>query len=196
MKVLNYFIQADRAKVRSALEAMAASFGKTAGEKGLDNILEAMDEVIQMIGVKEDLDHLVIRQETDSLLEGDSPKTYTDVIAVDKDGDEWSISFIPWGIIRELEVQVSPELSELTLDEIAAFIAYEITFQGSEEDARERQMQIHETWDSGEFEELKPGVVISPQVKAAMDADPELRKVLEKLSLEDIKGKGKRVRDE
>lgn len=184
MKVHEYFSKADPAKVGKLLERR---FGD--GKAAVEEMLAEIPKLINSIGIREELESICITTEADGT---------TDVFMVDNEGFDFAVAFVPWGIIRELDVEVAKEHPAYgDIDNIAAIILYEMTYHGDEEETTEHRMQLddltQEMVDS-EFIEIKPGVRVSKQVADAMAADPKLAEMILGMTPEDMKGKGRRIR--
>lgn len=158
-------------------------------DESVDRLLAKKLPIINSIRVKEDIVKLRLQREV-SLDEVER----WDVCGLLESGEEIGIDTAPWGLVNHLEVEAP---SILTDAEIAAFLLHELTFFGSDEEKREMLMNLHDSLEQlEEFEELNPGIRISSQVREAMEKDPELKKYIEGLTFDDVKGKGRRIKDD
>lgn len=183
MKVYEFLRDVSEKDIKSALQEEY-----NLEDDAAQRLLNERANIVNAIQVKEDVVALRVAKETDL---DDSERW--DVSGVLDDGEIVGIETTPWGVLNHLEVNASPELTQA---QIAAHILYELTFVGNDEEKREQVMKLHDIYDAGEFSDLAPGIKISPQVMAAMQADPELKKLLEGLTFDDVKNKGRRVRDD
>lgn len=155
--------------------------------ESINRMLAAKQRIIQSIQIKEDI--AGIRIERTDYVAGDGQ--YWDVYGVLENGEDVGIEFCPVGVITPLEVTPDPGLTDA---QIAALLLHELTFMGDEESKISKMHNIDDIMQEGPVEELSKGVFISEQVKAAMEKNPELKRMLENLSVDDVKSAGRRIR--
>jgi hypothetical protein len=165
-------------------EAMKREYSYLSKEK-IERILEKKREILQSIQIKEDL--VGIRVEHNQDVTG---KEFWDVYGVTSNCEDLAIEFAPWGVITPLEVTPDPGLSD---SEIAAHLIREMTLLGDDERKKERRFEIEEA-SLEPMKEFKPGIMVSESALREIEANPDLKALLEGMSVEDFKNAGRRIK--
>lgn len=155
-------------------------------ERDARRLVGEKEKIVQAIQVRDDIVGIRVAK-VGGLGKEVGPPNY-EVYGVDKNGEEVSIVLAPWGYVNHLEVTPDPELDQ---EHIAALLLFELTYQGDDEDKVEFKHKLEEQMNQPMIE-LKPGFMVTPNVMEELEKHPELKKIIDGMSVEDFKNRGRR----
>ena len=190
MKVVELF---QKVSDEDLVEALNREYAGDSKELNPDRMLKHRDQLVNdTISVKEDLVKVVVK--INSYADGNGGD-FVDSFGVDAKDEEYGLTTTPWGIVRDLEVEIQDDIDE---NVAAAAILYEITFFGGPEGQREMVADLHDRIQEiseSDSVEIAPGIFASAQVLEAMKQNPDLAEWLEGQSFETMKDKGRKLKE-
>jgi hypothetical protein len=144
MKVAEIISRANAAAVAELYNKEYNSGERDDGWGNIETFERFRRMVSQAVGIRSGDDQLTlqIKLVTDKICEEDEP--YTDVSGIKQGVSHgFSIAGMDWGEVKEMEV-VLDGIDDLSIDEKAMHIYYEMTWHGWPEEAREHIDEIHD----------------------------------------------------